>query len=81
MGKRRDVYNSRSEPAYIDCPTDVSDLVQESSYGGIDLASDDFYLIHALPLGIHLLLGLAVHLNPLSSPISSIRTSKVLQKG
>ena len=33
IGKRRNVYNSCNEPAYIDYPTDVSDQGQESSYG------------------------------------------------
>ena len=32
----------------VDYPTDVSDLGQESSYGGIDVPSDEFYQIHAL---------------------------------
>ena len=49
-------------------PTDVSDLVQESSYGGIDLPSDEFYQIHALSLGIQLLLVLVVHPSHLSGP-------------
>ena len=48
IGKRRNVYNSTVEPAYIDYPTDVSDLAQESPFHGIDLTSDEFYQIHAL---------------------------------
>ena len=47
IGKRRNVYNSIVEPAYLDYPTNISDLAQESPYGGIDLASDEFYQIHA----------------------------------
>ena len=48
VGKRRNDYNSTIEPAYIDYPTDVSDIVQESPLGGIDLPSDEFYQIHVL---------------------------------
>ena len=47
IGKWRNVYNSTVEPAHVDY---VSDLAQETPYGGIDLPSDEFYQIHALPL-------------------------------
>ena len=43
IGKRRNVYNSLVEPAYVNYPQDVSDFVQESPYWGIDLPSDEFY--------------------------------------
>ena len=48
LDKRRNVYNSLVEPAFVDYPQDASDLVQESPYGGIDLSYDEFYQIHAL---------------------------------
>ena len=48
IGKRRNVYCSTVEPAYIDYPTDVSDQALESPLVGIDLPSDEFYQIHAL---------------------------------
>ena len=48
IGKRRNVYNSQVEPAFVDYPQDASDFVQESPYWGIDLPSDEFYQIHAL---------------------------------
>ena len=46
IGKRRNVYNSHVDPAYVEYPQDASDFVQESPYGGIDLPSDEFYQIH-----------------------------------
>ena len=48
LGKRRNVYKSLVEPAYVDYPLDASDFVQQTPYGGIDLPSDEFYQIHAL---------------------------------
>ena len=48
LGKRRNVYNSLVEPAFVDYPQDATDLVQESPYGGIDLSYDEFYQIQAL---------------------------------
>ena len=48
VGKRGNVYKSPVEPAYIDYPTDVSELSQESPLGGMDLPSDEFYQIHVL---------------------------------
>ena len=48
ISKRRNVYNSTVEPAYVDYPTDVSDLAPESPFGGIYLPSDEFYQIHSL---------------------------------
>ena len=46
--KRRNVYNSIVQPTYVDYRQDASDFVQESSYGGIDLPSDEFYQINTL---------------------------------
>ena len=48
IGKRRNVYNSLVELAYIDYPQDASDFVLQSPLGGIDLLSDEFYQIHML---------------------------------
>ena len=59
IGKRRNVYNSNIDTTYVDSPTDVTDYVPDSPNGGIDLPRDEFYQIQSLPLGIHLLQGLA----------------------
>ena len=48
IGKRVNVYNSNIDSTYDDYPPDVSDFVPDSPYGGIDLAPDEFYQIHAL---------------------------------
>ena len=48
IGKRRNVYNSHVEPAYVEYPQDASDFVQESPYRGTDLPSDEFSQIHVL---------------------------------
>ena len=47
-GKRRNVYNTNIDTTYVDNPTDLSDYVPNSPYGGIDLPPDAFYQIHAL---------------------------------
>ena len=67
IGKRRNVYNSIVDPAYVDYHQDASDFVPESPYGGIDLPPDEFYQIHALPSRHPHLPGLAVqnHLSDL----------------
>ena len=48
IGKRRNVYNSNIATAYVDHPSDGSDLVPDSPYGGIDLPPDEFYQIYGL---------------------------------
>ena len=45
---------------YVDHPTACIDHVPNSPYGGIDLPPDEFYQVHTLPLGLHLLQGLAI---------------------
>ena len=42
------VYHSIIQHAYMDYPTDVPDLVQDSPLGGIDMPSDELYKVHAL---------------------------------
>ena len=51
IGKRRIVYNSNIDSAYVDSTPDVFDFNPDSCNGGIDLPSDDFYQIHALSSG------------------------------
>ena len=63
---KRNVYNSLIEPAYLDFPQDSSDFVHESPYEGIDLLLMSSIRSMPFPLGIHLLLGLDIHLNHLS---------------
>ena len=70
IGKSRNVYNSLVEPAYLDYPQDSSDFVHESPYGGMCFA-----------LGIHLLPGLAIHLNHLSGPNLNNHDPKSASKG
>ena len=48
IGKRRNVYNSNIDTAYVDSPPDVFDFISDSPNGGIDLPSDQFYQIHAV---------------------------------
>ena len=48
IGKRRNVYNNSIDTTYVDYPTDVIDYVPDSPHGGIDLPTDEFYLINAL---------------------------------
>ena len=68
IGKRRYVYNSTVEPTYVDYPQDAFDIVQESPYWVyISLLMSSIRSM-PFPLDIHLLLGLEVHQNHLSSP-------------
>ena len=62
--KRRNVYNSQVEPAFVDYPQDASTFFQESPYGGIDLPSDEFYQIHGLSSRHLPLLDLYIHKKP-----------------
>ena len=48
IGKRRNVYNTHIDDAYIDHPTACIDHVPSSPYGGIDLPPDAFYQVHTL---------------------------------
>ena len=48
IGKRRNVYATNIDDAYIDPPTACIDNVPDSPYGGIDLPPDEFYQVHAL---------------------------------
>ena len=48
IGKRRNVYNSNTDTAYVDSPPDIFHFVPDSPNGGIDLPPDEFYQIHAL---------------------------------
>ena len=48
VGKRRNVYNSNIDTAYVDSTPDVFDLIPDSPNGGIDLPPDKLYQIHAL---------------------------------
>ena len=48
IGKRRNVYATNIDEAYVDLPTACIDHVPHSPYGGIDLPPDEFYLVHAL---------------------------------
>ena len=47
IGKRRNVYATSIDDAYIDSPTPCIDHVPDSPYGGIDLPPDEFYQVHA----------------------------------
>ena len=47
IGKRRNVYNSDIDTAYVDYPPDVFDFVPYTPHGGIDLPPDEFHQIHA----------------------------------
>ena len=48
IGKRRNVYATNIDEAYVDHPTACIDHVPNSPYGGIDLPPDEFYQVHAL---------------------------------
>ena len=48
IGKRRNVYNSNIDTAYVDSMSDVLDFVPDSPDQGINLPPDAFYQIHAL---------------------------------
>ena len=60
IGKRRNLYNTNVDDAYVDHPTACIDHVPNSPYGGIDLPPDVVTRYISFPLGIHLLLGLAI---------------------
>ena len=60
IGKRRNLYNTNVDDAYVDHPTACIDHVPNSPYGGIDLSPDVVTRYIPFPLGIHLLLGLAI---------------------
>ena len=60
IGKRRNVNSTNIDDTYGDHPTTCIDHVPDSPYGGIDLPPDEFYQVHTLSSGIHLLLGLAI---------------------
>ena len=66
IGKRRNVYATNIDETYVDPPTPCIDHVPDSPYGGIDLPPDEFYQVHAFPLGTHLLKGLV---NPPDLPL------------
>ena len=48
ISKRRNVYNTNIDDAYVDHPTACIDHVPNSPYGGIDLPPDEFYQVHTL---------------------------------
>ena len=48
IGKRRNVYATNIDDAYVAHPTACIDYVPNSPYGGIDLPPDEFYQVHAL---------------------------------
>ena len=48
IGKRRNVYATNIDEAYVDHPTACIDHESDSPYGGIDLPPDEFYQVHAL---------------------------------
>ena len=64
IGKRRNVYNTNIDNTYVDHPTAFLDHVPDSPYGGIDLLPDEFYQVHTLPLGTHLLQDLVILPDP-----------------
>ena len=78
IGKRRNVNNTNIGSTYVDYPTDVIDYVPDSFHGGIDLLLMSSTRSMPLPLGIHLLQGLAILPDHISGPISTIRALKVL---
>ena len=48
IGKRRNVYSTNIDDAYVNHPTACIDHVLDSPYGGIDLPPDEFYQVHTL---------------------------------
>ena len=48
IGKRRNVYTTNIDEAYVDHPTACIDHVPNSPYGGIELPPDEFYQVHSL---------------------------------